>query len=52
MNVDEAMRRFADRGEFPRDALQWALDNWDAAMPRFHELLRRCADGERRAGRA
>ena len=34
MNVDETMRRFADRGEFPREALQWALNNRDAGSPR------------------
>jgi uncharacterized protein len=45
MNVDEAMRRFADRGEFPRDALQWALDNWDHAAPRFIAKLRAYAAG-------
>jgi hypothetical protein len=45
MNVDEAMRRFADRGEFPRDALQWALDNWEHAAPRFIAKLRAYAAG-------
>jgi uncharacterized protein len=45
MNVDEAMRRFADRGEFPREALQWALDNWEHAAPRFIAKLRAYAAG-------
>jgi uncharacterized protein len=45
MNVDEAIRRFADSGEFPRDALQWALDNWDDASPRFIAKLRAYAGG-------
>ena len=45
MNVDEAMRRFADGGEFPRDALQWALDNWEHAAPRFIAKLRAYAAG-------
>jgi uncharacterized protein len=40
MNVDEAMRRFADAAEVPREALQWALDNWDAASPRLIAKLR------------
>jgi uncharacterized protein len=40
MNVDEAMRRFADTEEVPREALQWALDNWEAASPRLIAKLR------------
>jgi uncharacterized protein len=40
MNVDEAMRRFADTDEVPREALQWALDNWEAASPRLIAKLR------------
>jgi uncharacterized protein len=47
MNVDEAMRRFAGRGEFPREALQWALDNWDEASPRLIAKLRAYAGGAR-----
>ena len=45
MNVDEAMRRFAVGDEFPREALQWALDNWDAASPRLIAKLRAYAGG-------
>jgi uncharacterized protein len=40
MNVDEAMRRFSDTEEVPREALQWALDNWEAAAPRLIAKLR------------
>ncbi len=40
MNVDEAMRRFAETAEVPRDALQWGLDNWEAASPRLIAKLR------------
>src|SRR6202453_5041401 len=40
MNVDEAMRRFADTEEVPREALQWALDNWEQASPRLIAKLR------------
>jgi uncharacterized protein len=40
MNVDEAMRRFTDPEDVPRDALQWALDNWEAASPRLIAKLR------------
>jgi hypothetical protein len=43
MNVDEALRRFADETAFPREALQWSLDNWDEASPRFIAKLRACA---------
>ena len=49
MNVDEAMRRFAVRGEFPREALQWALDNWDAGSPRLIAKLRAYAGGASQA---
>jgi hypothetical protein len=47
MNVDEAMRRFANRGEFPREAMQWALDNWEDASPRLISKLRAYAAGGR-----
>jgi len=45
MNVDEALRRFADQTAFPREALQWSLDNWDEASPRFIAKLRAYAAG-------
>jgi hypothetical protein len=40
MNVDEALRQFADSEELPRAAMQWALDHWQAASPRFVSRLR------------
>ena len=40
MNVDEALRQFANAQEMPRVALQWALDHWEAAAPRFIARLR------------
>ena len=49
MNVDEAMRRFAVRDDFPREALQWALDNWDAGSPRLIAKLRAYAGGASQA---
>jgi hypothetical protein len=49
MNVDEAMRRFAEPGDLPREAVQWALDNWDAASPRFIAKLRAYAAGASRS---
>ncbi len=45
MNVDEAWRRLGAGGEFPREALQWSLDHWDAAAPRFIAKLRAHASG-------
>ncbi len=50
MNIDDVLRDFATaKHDLPKASMQWALDNWDAALPRFHELLRRCADGEDRS---
>jgi hypothetical protein len=40
MNVDEALRQFGAAEEMPRAAAQWALDNWEAAGPRFIARLR------------
>ena len=45
MNVDEALRQFGDAEEMPRAALQWALDHWEAAAPRFVARLRAFAAG-------
>ena len=40
MNVDEALRQFAEAEPFPRAAMQWALDHWSEAAPRFIARLR------------
>ena len=40
MNVDEALRQFGADEEMPREALQWALDHWETAAPRFVARLR------------
>jgi hypothetical protein len=40
MNADEALRQFVNAQEVPRAALQWALDHWEAAGPRFVTRLR------------
>ena len=40
MNVDEALRRFAEDDGLPREAMAWALDNWRTASPRFIGRLR------------
>jgi hypothetical protein len=46
MNVDDVIHDFAVAGRtLPKASMQWALDNWDVAPPRFHELLERYADG-------
>lgn len=50
MNIDQVVADFglAD-GVLPKASMQWALDNWQVAGPRFVELLERCADGLDRA---
>jgi hypothetical protein len=40
MNVDEALRQFAEAEAFPRAAMEWALDHWSEAAPRFLARLR------------
>ncbi|MGA2495990.1 MAG: DUF1186 domain-containing protein [Roseiarcus sp.] len=40
MNVDEALRQFGDAEEMPSAALQWALDHWETAAPRFVARIR------------
>jgi uncharacterized protein len=46
MKIDEVIRDFAVTGStLPRDSMRWALDNWEAAAPRFIELLDRYAGG-------
>ncbi len=40
MNVDEALRQFSEGDDFPAAAMQWALDNWSEASPRFLARLR------------
>jgi hypothetical protein len=49
MNVDEALRQFVEAEELPRAALQWALDHWDEASPRFIARLRAFAAGAARS---
>jgi len=48
MNVDEALRRFAEEEGFPREALDWARDNWETAAPRFISRLRAFVAGGQR----
>jgi hypothetical protein len=46
MNVDEALRQFAEGDELPGAAMKWALEHWEAASPRFISKLRAFALGE------
>ena len=40
MNADEALRQFGEVEDMPSGALQWALDHWEIAAPRFIARLR------------
>ncbi|HYA72472.1 MAG TPA: DUF1186 domain-containing protein [Roseiarcus sp.] len=52
MNVDEALRQFVAAEQLPRAAMQWALDHWDEASPRFIARLRAFAAGANRSDAA
>jgi uncharacterized protein len=52
MNVDEALRQFTEAEDFPRTAMQWALDHWSEAAPRFIARLRTFAAGANRSDTA
>ena len=50
MNVETAISTFASAGhDLPREAMQWALDNWDEAAPGLLGVLERYADGTDRS---
>ncbi len=49
MNVDEALRQFAEGEGFPREAMKWALEHWETASPRFLSKLRAFAAGRDRS---
>lgn len=49
MNVDEALRLFSESEAFPADAIQWSLDHWSEAAPRFVARLRAYAAGSNRS---
>src|SRR5690242_14100531 len=52
LTVEEVLDAFAEaRHKLPREALQWALDHWESAGPRFVALLEACANGEDRSER-
>ena len=50
MTIDDVIQDFGSTGHIlPRASMQWALDNWPVAAPRFLELLSRYADGTDRS---
>ncbi|HEY1933838.1 MAG TPA: DUF1186 domain-containing protein [Acetobacteraceae bacterium] len=50
MTIDDVLREFGSyEHKLPRDAMQWALDNWPEAAPRFLQLLKHYADGSDRS---
>ena len=53
MDVETAIRALASAGhELPREAMRWALDNWDEAVPGMLGVLERFADGTDRSEEA
>jgi uncharacterized protein len=50
MTIDDVLRAFGSyEHQLPRDAMQWSLDNWAVAAPRFLQLLTQYADGSDRS---
>jgi uncharacterized protein len=48
MDVVTAISTFASAGhDLPREAMQWALDNWEEAAPGLLEVLERSDDTDR-----
>ena len=46
MTIDDVIEDFGATGHtLPRASMQWALENWALAAPRFLELLSRYVDG-------
>ncbi|MSP01339.1 MAG: DUF1186 domain-containing protein [Acetobacteraceae bacterium] len=44
--IDDAIQAFAEASDAPpNEALQWALDHWDEAVPRFLAMLEGYTDG-------
>ena len=53
MTLDDALNDLATTGNtLPREAMQWALDHWDEAGPRFTALLDGYAGGADRSEQA
>jgi uncharacterized protein len=50
MSPDEAIEALAQAAQdLPREAMQWSIDHWDEAGPRFIALLERYASGADRS---
>ncbi|MET0530670.1 MAG: DUF1186 domain-containing protein [Microvirga sp.] len=53
MDVETATQAFASAGhDLPREAMQWALDNWDEAAPALFSILERFVSGADRSDEA
>jgi hypothetical protein len=53
MTIDDVIENFSSAGnDLPEASMRWALDNWDAALPRFLALLEAYADGVERSDEA
>ncbi|QEX16836.1 hypothetical protein FRZ44_21310 [Hypericibacter terrae] len=53
MTIDDIIRDFATTGStLPRSSMQWALENWDDAYPRFAGLLEAYVGGTDRSEEA
>ena len=53
MDVEAATQAFASAGhDLPREAMQWALDNWDEAAPALLSILERFVSGADRSDEA
>jgi uncharacterized protein len=46
MTLDDALASFCAAGELPRAEMEWALDHWGKASPRFTALLEAYVQGE------
>ena len=50
-NVDDAIEAFAQATEVPpEEALRWALEHWEEAVPRFLALLEAYTEVAKRLG--
>ena len=53
MDVETAIQAFASAGhDLPREAMQWALDHWDAVAPELLSVLERYTSGADRSDEA
>ena len=52
MTLDDVLASYSKPGDLPRDGMQWALDHWAEAGPRFTALLAAYVRGEDRSREA